>query len=113
MGAFFYGIFFTLKTTLDIWKMVLDVFSLSIFFTVAVIIGFIIKAIFTTRSIQEQGVQNYSVIKEHYAIENSKIKKNTEQLILVNRFQETIVLRLFEITKELLLAQKLIFDKQS
>lgn len=46
-------------------------------------------------------------------IERLKDKQVSQQIVLTNRLHDALFKRLFKITKELLLLQKLIFDKQS
>jgi hypothetical protein len=91
---------------------VFDAFSISIFFLSVVIIGFIVRVFFVSQFIKEQGNKNYSFIENQLKLEIVKKKGINEKIILANRFNNSIMLKLFKITNELLLIQKLIFDKQ-
>ena len=91
---------------------VFDAFSISIFFLSVVIIGFIVRVFFVSQFIKEQGNKNFSFIENQLKLEIVKNKGINEKIILANRFNNSIMLKLFKITNELLLIQKLIFDKQ-
>lgn len=90
---------------------VFDAFSISIFFLSVVIIGFIVRAFFVSQFIKGQGNKNYSFIENQLKLEIDKKKGINEKIILTNRFNDSIIMKLIKITNELLLIQKLIFDK--
>jgi hypothetical protein len=92
--------------------MVFDVFSILIFFLLIVIVSCIVRVVFRIQFVKQQGFKNYLILENQLKMEIDKEQKNKENIILANRFYDSIMLKLFKITNELLLIQKLIFDKQ-
>lgn len=93
--------------------MIFNCFSIFIYLLTITLIGFIIKVYKNTHIIKEKGSQKHMLLEKQYVLEKSKSGMNTEQLKLVDNLHQSLFNRLFIITKEILLLQKLIFDKQS
>ena len=90
-----------------------DFFGILIYFLLVVLLAFVVKAYLDTQLIKENKNRNYLVLQEQLLIEKEKCNVNTEKLRLADNLQNSLFTRLFKITKEIILLQKLIFDKQS
>ena len=90
-----------------------DFFSLLIYLFIVVSVAFVVKAYLDTQTIKENTYKNYLLLQEQFVLEKSKSKVNIEKLQLADNLYGLLFKRLFKITKEFLLLQKLIFDKQS
>jgi hypothetical protein len=90
--------------------MMFDIVSVFIFFLSTVVVCCIIRVMFITHFFKQQGLQNYLILENRLKMEIDKEQKNKENIILANRFYDSIMLRLFKITNDLLLIQKFIFD---
>ncbi|GAA4893003.1 hypothetical protein GCM10023311_16820 [Flaviramulus aquimarinus] len=88
-----------------------DFFSILIYLLLAVLLAFIVKAYWDTQAIKENAFRNHLLLEEQLVLENNKSKMNIEKLYLSDNLQKSVFKRLFKITKDILLLQKLIFDK--
>lgn len=87
------------------------VFSILIYVLVFILIAFIIKVYISTlvlnKNLTEQNFRLTETLKKEEDMQDVIMQKT----LLVDSFSESFFNRLFKITKELLLAQKLMFKK--
>lgn len=88
-----------------------DFFSIVIYLILIVIIGFVVKAIFGIYDIKKTEYENFVDLLENFDAAKDKSKDIHEKLTLSESFYQSFFQRLFKINKELLLIQKLIFEK--
>lgn len=90
-----------------------DFFSIIIYLLFIVLLAFIVKAFVDIQIIKKDGCRSYLLLQKQLEIAKNKSKVNIEKLDLIDNLNDSYFKRLFEIIKEILLLQKLIFDKQS
>lgn len=91
--------------------MVFDIFSIIIFLTVFTLSMLVIKACFGIYLIKKKGQESFMRLLLNYEHEISKSKFIEGRIVLSDNFLQILIHRVFKINKELLLIQKLIFDK--
>lgn len=87
------------------------IFSAIIFLMIVVLLSCIIKTVLDTKHFNVEAKNSYSNLLE--SLQNSK-KENkiiNNKIVLVEGLYKTLFNRLFKINTELILAQKLFFDK--
>lgn len=87
-----------------------DLFTGFIFLSVLVIICYGVKVIFEIFRSKKIAFKTYSALCDYYSTENLIFLKNKEKLQLIDDFHKILFNRLFKITSDLLLVQKLIFE---
>lgn len=80
---------------------------------IVVLILFIIKSFLNIIYINKVGKKNLVLLENEYKIEAAKLKINNQKILLLDRFYNTLFNRLFKITHDFILIQKLIFNKQT
>lgn len=78
---------------------------------ISILVMFSIVIYKNTRSLNKTIKQEHTFLMENLRIEKVILENNNQKVILVDHFNETFFDRIFQITKELLLLQKMIFEK--
>lgn len=81
-----------------------------IFSSILILIFFVAKVMLEMLSSKRIAFKTYSALHEYYLSENALFLKNKKKLQLIDDFHKTLFNRLFKITSDLLLMQKLIFE---
>lgn len=82
-----------------------------LYLLIIVLVMFSIIIYKNTRSLNKSIKQEHTYLMQNLKIEKVILENNNQKIILVDHFNETFFNRLFQITKELLLLQKIIFKK--
>ena len=85
-----------------------------IWFLLALIIVLIlasVKIFFNNLNYNKLVGGDYKILSDNLKIEMDSFQKNKEKVELVDQLHETLFNRLFQITRELLLVQKMMFNK--
>lgn len=91
----------------------LTIFSVIIFILILVLLFFVIKVFTEIKKDKKKGLVTYNKINGLLKSEAFKNKQISQHMVLANNLQATLFKRLFKITKDLLLVQKLMFDNYS
>lgn len=81
-----------------------------IFIPVLVLMIYVVKTIYDTSHLKKTINNNFIVLQKKILHENAKLEKNREKLLLVEDLHQTLFNRLFKITRDIILLQKLIFE---
>lgn len=88
-------------------------FNIIIFILIFVVIVFIIKVYYESEKNKELSKKHYQKLNIVLKNETSKSYVISEKIALLESLHESLFKRLFKITQEVLLFQKLIFDSRS
>ncbi|WP_396601984.1 hypothetical protein [Algibacter sp. R77976] len=91
--------------------MVFDWFGFLIFFVAFLLLSFAIKVYLDSNFIKKNGDNGYALLIKKYHLEQNRNQLNSEKVKIAEYFTDSILERLLNITKELILFQKLIFEK--
>lgn len=81
-----------------------------IYLLVFILMLFIIKTIFKTLHLKYVATKNYLVLEENFQLEYKKLEYNNHKVQLLEDLHQTLFNRLFKITRDIILMQKLIFE---
>lgn len=87
-------------------------FSAVIYLLILVVLIYIIKAIIDLKDLNVKGTYNYLKFKNKLRVLKEENKIINNKIVLVEALYETLFNRLFKINSELILIQKLFFDKR-
>lgn len=76
-------------------------------FLIIICIKIIINSLFLNKLVD----RNYETLSNHLHIEMESFEKNKEKIELVDQLHQTLFNRLFQITRELLVFQKMMLNK--
>lgn len=81
-----------------------------LFILISVLIAIGIRIIANYLILNKSGKTNYEVLKDNLKNEIETFEKNSQKTVLIDALNETLFNRLFQITRELLLFQKMILN---
>jgi len=88
-------------------------FNIVLILLISVLLLFIIKSFIKTNVINKRGKNNLVVLDNKYRLELEKCKLNNQNILLLDDLYVSLFSRVFKITQDLILIQKIIFDKKS
>ncbi|WP_372753563.1 hypothetical protein [Mariniflexile sp.] len=88
-----------------------NVITSGIVVLIVVLVFVIIKTIFQNIFLNKIANKSYAQLREKIAQEQLKLQINNERILLVEELHITIFNRVFKIARDIILVQKLIFDK--
>lgn len=89
------------------------VFSVIIYLLVIVLLVFVFKVYINTKRVKNKWKENYFDLLESMNMLKEENKAVNNKIVLVEGLYKTLFNRLFKINTELILAQKLFFDKRT
>lgn len=92
--------------------MVFDGFSIIIYLILFTAITGVVKVLLDTLAVKKMGQINMMQLQNHFELEKNKSKVISGKIHLVDELHGSIINKLFKITKDILLVQKLIFRKR-
>lgn len=84
---------------------------LSVYLLIAISLVIIIKTILNTESDKKLGHGIQASIQYHLTLEHAKLKNNNDKIRILEEFNESFLNRLFKITKDIILIQKIILSE--
>lgn len=88
------------------------VFSMGIYLLVTVLFVFIIKTGVDTLLLNKIGEKYYGTLKQKLKNEQEKHQIYEGHILLINQLNSSLLNRMFQITKDLILVQKMIFGQR-
>lgn len=88
-----------------------DFFSILIYLLLVVLIYFSLKVFLDTRVMKQNAIKKYLLIEDQLKFEKENTKINIEKIQLSDSLSDSVIKRLFIITREILLLQKMIMQK--
>lgn len=89
------------------------IFISTIFLIIVVLLGCIIKTILDTKHLNIEANRNYLNLLKALQVSKKENKIINNKMVLIEGLYKTLFNRLFKINTELILAQKLVFDKRT
>lgn len=87
------------------------IFSIGLILLIGIVIIYSLKSVFDTSVLIKNQQQRLTVLKSRYKEEKLKSLLNNERMILMNDLNKTLFGNVLKITRELLLVQKIMFNK--
>ncbi|KJD32602.1 hypothetical protein PK35_10410 [Tamlana nanhaiensis] len=79
---------------------------------IALVLLWALKVFMSTINTEKRFIKNIALLQEKLSHETANLKLNNDQVQLSDAVTKTLVFRIFDITRELLLIQKLIFSSK-
>jgi flagellar biosynthesis/type III secretory pathway M-ring protein FliF/YscJ len=86
-------------------------FLVVIYILVFILMFFVVKTVFQNMILKKAMIESSFSLEEKLIKEQVKLANNKEKLLLVEALHETLFDSLFKITRDIILMQKLIFEK--